>query len=255
MEAVNIIMKTIEINNKEYILPTSWSECTLKQAIKIQDIENQEDEYKALILLSGYGDIELKELMKMNINDVHKIADIMKFILEPISEDPISEFEFKGNKYIVIESFLNAQAQDYFTTEAILTNYKHNVYKALPELIAVMCKKEEESLDDFDLKERAKLFEELPMNICNSLRLFFCGLGMMSEIASQSFSNRREIIQSKVNEVRNTVQKLAGTGYYFKWLAKMSLKYINYLEKNWLIYSSGIPSNSIESSTKTIFKK
>jgi hypothetical protein len=232
-------MKTIKINEKEYTLPQSWNDCTLKQAIKVSEYEAIEDDYKVLALIAGYTDIPMEDLSHMRITEIKDIVNNMTFILEPMPETPIVDFEFKGETYHVIQSFLDEQAQDYFTTEAILGAYQHNTFKALPELLAVMCKKDGEHLDDYNLKDRAKLFEDLPMDIANGIRLFFWSVGILSQQHFQSFSQANQIIVQKANEVENIVKELDGMGWRGRWLAKILRKFVKSSLQIWQTFSSG----------------
>lgn len=230
----------------EFYLPTSWHECTLSQAIKVQDYELVEDEFKVLALIAGYSNIELQDLKRMTLAEIKQLTDAMKFVLDPLPEEPIADFNWKGKHYYTIESFLTQESQDYFTTESILQAHQHNTYKALPELLAVMCKQEGESLDDFNLVERAKEFEDLPMSIACGIRVFFYALGMLYQLNSQSFSNRDKIIQAKADEVEITLKKLAGGDLSSRLVARMLRKSMKSLLKSWKTYSFGIQSNSKE---------
>jgi hypothetical protein len=236
-------MKELTIANKVYKIPESWSDCTLRQCIKVSDLEQNEDEYKVLALVAGYADISMDEIKHMKIQELKDLTNAMKFVLEPLPEVPITEFDFNGKHYYTIESFLQAEAQDFFTTEAILQNYKDNTYKALPELLAVMCKQQGETLDNYDLQERAKEFLDLPMDIANGIRVFFYSVEIMSLVNSQSYLNRNQIVQQKVNECMNTLKKLDSLGWRGRFVARTLRKSIMSLHKNWKKYSSGFPSN------------
>ena len=237
-------MRKITINSIEYNVPTSWQECTLKQAIKVQDYELQEDEYKILAIIAGYSNIELEELKHFKLDEIRLLTDAMKFVLEPLPEEPISQFTFKGHEYFTIESFMTQESQDYFTTEAIMKAHGNNTYKALPELLAVMCKRERETLDSYKIQDRAKLFEDLPMDICEGLRLFFYAIAQLSAIRTQSFLQRDQIIAQKASETRSMLNTLDGGRWSGILLAKILRKYLKSLERNWKTYSSGIASNS-----------
>jgi hypothetical protein len=235
-------MKKIIIKNVEYNLPENWSECTLKQAIKVQEYELLEDEYKVLALLAGYANIDFDTLKHFTLPELKELSDAMPFILTALPEQPIADFKFMGEHYYTMESFLEAEAQDYFTTEAILQANQNNTFKALPELLAVMCKREGETLDSYNLKERALLFEDLPMDIANGLRLFFYAVGAMSQLRSQTYLNRDKIVQAKASELRSTLNMLDGTGWSGRLLKKTLHMYLKSLQKNWKKYSSGFPS-------------
>ena len=233
-------MKAFTVKNITYNLPQSWSECKLKQAIIVSDLEQHEDEFKVLALISGYSGIPIDDLKQSNISVVKDITEVMKFVLEPLPDVPLMEFDFNGKHFYTMESFLESQSQDFFTVEAILQNNANNTFKALPELLAVMCKQKDETLDDFNLAERAKEFEDLPMDIANGIRVFFYILELTYQTNSQSYLNRNQIVEQKAREVLNTLKQLDVTDWSGRLLQKTLRRYVLSLLKSWRTYSSGI---------------
>jgi hypothetical protein len=101
-------------------------------------------------------------------NKVKQILDAST----PLPIEPISEFEYKGEKYSVVETLLKQEAQDFLTLTSI-----EGRKDALFYVVAVLSKKngngKYESLSDIDSEHRAKHFQDLPLTVANRIHVFF----------------------------------------------------------------------------------
>lgn len=96
----------------------------------------------------------------------------LSFCSTPLNNKPVYEFELHDIKYKVLPTLLKAEFQDFLSIETILDNYKGKEYQALPYIIAVLAKRENETLDKYDLQERMKIFLDLPLTTANAIYLF-----------------------------------------------------------------------------------
>jgi len=129
--------------DKPMSVPNSWSDISLKKYLGMLDIKDDDnEEFKSLILISYFTDIPLVTLKRMPLGELQAISSCMQFLQTPIPEKTIENFTIDGNTFHVMQSFLLGQAQDYIAVEAILSDYEHDSLKALPKLLAVVCKKE-----------------------------------------------------------------------------------------------------------------
>lgn len=233
-------MKNIVLNNKTYQVPTSWEEVTLEQQIKVTtDQENFEDErLKRMALLSGYCSIPIDELKRTQLKEVKKLFKYLSFLNDELPKEPLKEFEFNGNKYTVIDSLINQQFQDWVSVETAFSNHKENEVEALPTIFAVICKRENETLDDFDIYQRAEEFKKLPMTIVEPLRVFFSQIEKLSIMATQlsSKETQEKIVNERLKEFENTVNKQVGGELFMRLLRGILLRYLKYLKKVWMKY-------------------
>jgi hypothetical protein len=247
----------IRDGSKIITIPSCWQDISLRKYMEIVKIkEDESEEFKSLYVIEAYTGIPLIELKRMKLTELHVIVDVLKFITTEIPEEPIENFIINGETYHVTQSLLLEEAQDYFAVEAILQEAEQDPFKALPKLLAVVCKKPQESLDQIDIIKRSELFlDGLNIVQANALRVFFYHCGLLFNLNFQLYSNRDQIIQAKVEECKNTVEQLDGTGYYGRWLKKTLQKLIRYYEQDWKNFSSGTQSKSRELSWKTTFKR
>ena len=238
-------MKKFQLNKKTYEVPTKWSEVTLKMQMKVSEdaskiIDNEV--LQRISLISGYCNIPIEELKKTNINRVAELFKHLKFINEPLPTGSSESFEWKGEKYHVMPSLLEGQFQDWVNIETAFSNHKDDPYNALPIVIAVLAKKEGETLYDFDLVKRAKEFEELPMTVIEPIRVFFSAIGVMSSLSSQLYSkeSQQEIVRNKLIELKGSLNRQVGGGLLTKSLRGLMKLWVKYLEVDVTKYFNSI---------------
>lgn len=229
-------MKKIKIQDKEYSCPTKWDEITLKQQIKVsQDTQKIEhDSLKKIAILSGYADIDLNVLKKLPISELKELFESIAFINTPIPSTPIIEFDFNGSHYLIGQNMNDMEFQDFISIENVLQEYSGNTFNALPTIIAIMSKRRKpngqfESLDDYDVMQRSKEFEDLPISIANGISVFFYTSVRASSMATQLYSNPNLLVEMKVIETESMLKQLVGRGWLMKCvygILRICLKYI-----------------------------
>ena len=240
-------MKKFKLNQKEYDCPQNWSEVTLAMQIKVSEdaakIINNES-LQRIALISGYANIPIEELKKTPVTQIQKLFKYLSFINEPLPTNPITEFEFKGEKYYVIDSIINQQFQDWVSIETAFQNHKDEPYKAMPLVLAILAKRKGETLDDYDLIKRAKEFEELPLTIVEPLRVFFSTIGKASLILTQLSlkENQETIINNKLKELKSIVNKQVGGGLFMKFQIGILKLWIKFFERKLRKYFNTIHS-------------
>ncbi len=167
-------MITISVNNIDYNIPESWSDTTVKQHIDITEMKDRDESFRNVHMIHTYTGIPMELIRKMNVTDFHILINIMSFLKSPVLDKPINSFEFSGCTYYLVESMLKGETQDFLSVESVRKRFKDNEAKALPYIIAIVAKKEGESLDDYDPEKRAIDFLQLNYEIANSVWFFFC---------------------------------------------------------------------------------
>lgn len=228
-------MKTITIGNTSFNIPTSWDEITLQQQLTVERLAVEHPEFKSLAVLAGYLQVEIDLIKKLHINDVKLLLNELIFTSTPIDNKTVTEFVHGEHTYHLIPSLLKAEFQDFLSIESIMDNYKGKEYQALPMIIAIIAKRKGESLSDYDVEERSKVFLSLPLPIANGIWFFFAQVGLMF-----SPDSHKIILQQQDQEIRwlitsmlATLKKPNGGGWLIR-LWKVGLRtYLNYLLNGW----------------------
>jgi len=238
-------------------VPTCWKEVMLGTYLKIASLkEDEAEEFQALRIIEAYTGIPVLTQKRMQLIELHEITAALEFLNTPMVESPIEQFTIEGETYHVVQNLLVEEAQDYFAIEAIMQEAEQNSLTALPKLLAVVCKRPKESLDTIDINKRQQLFlDRLDVETANNLRVFFYNCGMLYQINSLFYSNRQAIWEAKLTEVKSSLQKLDGTGFYGKWLQKTLRRFLKSYEEIYKTFSSGVPLEQKQSSMKTTFKR
>jgi len=223
-------MKKFQYKNVKYEVPTSWQEIPLSMVMKMAEDEKafKTDATRQLSYISAYAGIPVEILKKSTITEVQKLFKYLEFLQHPLPETPITDFEFQGNKYSLASTLLKQEFQDFVSMETVLADNDGDVYKALPMMLAIMCKREGESLDDYDLAERAEMFKDLPMTIAHPLSVFFWQQEKMSTILSQLSSQQESLIVMKANEVLITLNRRDGMGWLMRLLVSTLASWIRF---------------------------
>ena len=242
--------KTIQLNNQKYQCPTSWDDVTLADQIRIADIAAKHTGLTSqLQLIAGYANIPVDEIKHTHISKLPTLVKHLEFVSEELDKEPISEFEHKGHKYYLMPTLLNGEFQDFISLEAVMANNSDNPYEGLPMMIAIIAKRENESLDDYDLEERSKEFLDLPIVIANKVSGFFLNFAQISLLSTPTFLNQyQEKINQEVTrgfeELENTIRQSGGQGLLGRFQRWTLRKYVKSLKKNWSSSLIGTQSKS-----------
>ena len=204
-------MKTIQFNNNKYKIPESWEDVTLKMQMLVSTVASEQAYVKTIGILAGYTSIPVEELKAAKIGDLERIMGSMGFMKTPIPEEPVMEFSHNGEDYQVATNMLDQQFQDYVAIQTAIAEYGDNKWLLTPYILAVMAKRgAEETLDDFDIMERAKLFEDIPVPIANGITAFFLTSSKASKFITMFSSPvlQESILHAKVKELEDSVSLL-----------------------------------------------
>lgn len=234
-------MKTLELKDKTIYIPESWNDVTLKQQLTYERLYKSESDYKSLGIIAGYCDLKMDEVKRIPLNDTKYIFQHIDFISTPIQNMPVTEFEYKNEKYSVVQTLLKAETQDFVSIESLLENYKDKENLALPYIVAILAKKQNESLSDFDLELRAKHFEDLPITIANGIWFFFAATAKMYTIDFREvLASHNQSINQSISSILTTVKTRKSGGIYTRLQRAILRNYLKYLQRNWSKYYSGL---------------
>lgn len=235
-------MKTLTIDNITHNIPERWEEITFEKQIAVERYAKEEPDFQQLCIIAGYCNIPLSDLKHLHINTVVQLLENLEFIKTPQTSEPITSFIHHGSEYLVMPSLLKAEFQDFISLEVLREQYKDRLYEALPMMISILAKKEGETLDSFDVEERAKEFYDLPITIANGLYGFFLQTSILySTDLKESAAFQHQVIQQQIDSIKNILNKQAGKGLPLRWRAMILQRFLKSIESRWnLFYSRSI---------------
>ena len=150
---------------------------------------------------------ELAQVRKCKVDDIVGVYMVHQKYLVPVEDSTFNCYELLNEIYylpkrLMTESTIEdyAEANEY---EKQLADYLNGNYKALPKIAAVICRKENEAFESYDVEERSKMFGEL-LTASDAFQIGFF-LQRRSDILtidSQIYMMSRTIAQSK-QELKN----------------------------------------------------
>ena len=191
--------------DKTFKIPEKWSEIKLQDYAlfidginKLQDKLKQDDKencglYELILsyreyfneIFEAFTKVDSKIIEHIKAEDMFTIYNyMMDFLNEPEKKD-IKSFRFKNKTY-----YLPSSKVDYFGNEIKMAeatfgevleamqvqeldkSFTDNKYKALPYQIAILCRPKGEAYDDQKVAARAKLFQDLNMEIVWKIAFF-----------------------------------------------------------------------------------
>ena len=248
-------MKVIKFNDKQYNIPTQWSEINVGMLIKSAELSEILEDAPIIAIINAYTGIPVKELKLSLSKEVEEVIAIMTFISEPYIPTPQTSFTLSGIRYSCEEELVNQKFEDFVSIQTALYNNREEPYRALPRLLAILCKREGETLDDFNITERSTIMESCPMTDAKNIEAFFLTSleayrGIM--LLSSTQKEQEELVLHKVKELQNTMKAYKGRsggsfgtklriGIYqlqLWWVKRVLEKYYNSqptnnLKKNW----------------------
>lgn len=189
-------MKKITFNNKEYHCPQSWDEVTIKMVVQSGVLDEIIPDAPIVSIASAYTGISTRELTTAKQQEVEEILKTLEFVYEPYVPSPRFEFDFKGETFSTENDIINITFGDYVSIQTVLYNYREEPIKGLPRMLAVLCKKEGETLDTINVTERAKFFEDLPITIAKDIESFFLSNLAAYKRISQLSSMENDMVRS-----------------------------------------------------------
>lgn len=204
-----------------YKVPQSYNDVTLEMQIAVTEASKtfKTDTGKKIAIIAGYCGMDPEKLARTPINDVVPLfSEMGELFKAELPKEEVFEFEFEKHKYYVAQNLMEQEFQDYISLETILTNNENDVYKSLPKILGIMCKRKDkegkiESLSDYNLAERAAAFNRLPIQLANGVAVFFYRSVKASTIVSQLYSNPRNLLMQRQEDIESTLNKRDGMGW------------------------------------------
>lgn len=206
------------IDFKEWNVPTSWNEISLK---KFQDIEkffsDKEQKFDIREVINILCDKTIDEVNALPAEFLDIILEKLSFIsTQPEIKEPTNKIVIDGETYTV--NVMNKlKVGEWNAFDQVIKNDKHNYAM----MLAILCRKDDEIYDTkFEaevLEDRVKLFEKQP--ILEILRIvnFFLTFYLMSETHSRLYTQVEEAINLIAKQLETSPKIGVFKKQYLKW--------------------------------------
>lgn len=254
-------MKTIKYNNKDYNIPERWDDVTVGMLIKSAELSEILEDAPIIVIIHAYTGIPINELKRDKASEVGKILEIMDFLQKPYEPKPSTSIHYKGLNYSCKENLSEQNFEDFVSIQTALYNNRENEVMALPKMLAIYCKRDGETLDDFNLNERANEFLNLPMTRAKDVECFFLHSLNLYNVVSQLSSTqnqRRDIVLEKLQDLNNIVRQYRvrnGISFFMKLQIGYYLIQLWWVKKVLERYFSLEPSKPLKKSWIQTFKR
>ena len=126
-------MINVNILEKNYEFPTSWSEIPLKKWVKIYPIlktqkEASSDVEKLVEIASILSEIPSQTLLDLEIESLGKVFNLIEILLQTLQEEG-TEFEIDGIKYVfALKDGRKMTAAEYIDCDILLKDFEKNLH-------------------------------------------------------------------------------------------------------------------------------
>ena len=223
-------MVELQIQDKEYDIPTDWSEITLEywcglyNIIKKYTKKDEEKEKNGEVSEFDESKLEDFEILRMNrdifqymtgISDdmlntietesMYQAIAIIGDLLKQYEPKNIESFNFEGEKYFFPKEFLKRNTFGDYIESTQLDMYvdimKNGRFDVLPEQMAILCRRADEEYDDNIIQEKAEKFKQLKMDVVWEFGFFLTQQSVKLTKTFQMFLGKQteeELEQAKV---------------------------------------------------------
>lgn len=213
-------MITLELNGKEYKLPTAFSEMNIETYSKVVAIDNDlEDAEKYIKIISSITGIEEEIVRKIKVEQMKLIQDKIQFMFNSDKMALVDRFTIDGKKYgfnydldqISFGEFIDLEE---FSKPNEVNNNLHILmailYRPIKEkrsLFYFFKKNKDYSVIDYDsenVMKRAELFKhKLTMDKVLGSLLFFSILSTTTILNSQDYlqNNQKKNLKKQMNQM------------------------------------------------------
>ena len=194
----------------------------------------------ALNLITSQTGLNRGQLLQCDWYDIHNVSDGIMSHLNMVEDTFHKTFEFKGKTYqfVDLESITFGEFVD---LDTYLQKSEIEKIQRLNYYMAILYRPiDEEGYDIVRLKERAELFEDLPVKyFFGSNKVFFSLDGMLLRSTKAYFLRMKVLYQMKMMMYRLVVF-MVGIPLFLHWLMKMSQRLrrlpkslLNWLSTTW----------------------
>lgn len=219
----------MDIDYKEWTVPTKWEDITLKQYEDISRYYGDKDKkFDMRDVIHILCNKTVDEVNELPVDFLEEIMDILAFLQTPPKErEATNKVVVNGETYqINVQNKL--KTGEYIASETVMKEDKYN-YSAM---LAILCRKEGEIYDSkFEnemVEKRIKMFEQVPITDLLGVVAFFLNLLVMLETRTQLYTMAKEAVDLE----RQNILDLQKNGEVSKLYTKYVMRKLRKLEKS-----------------------
>lgn len=190
-------MIKIEIDEKEFHLPSNWSEVSLDCLMKLNNVKNRtfsSDVEQSIAIIESVSDMTEEIILDLPINDLRTISDLFDWVAILPNDIATSNFiMIEDVKYVPV-NIETLSSGEFISLEVF---QKGDVNNNLHLIAAILIRPEvdgkiEKLKDIFDIQKRAELFKEKLMvgDYWPIVQSFFYGAASSSLTNTQDSSDQ-----------------------------------------------------------------
>jgi hypothetical protein len=169
-------MFEFKIKEKEYKIPNSWNDITIKNFLDILNLEKQReiyffDELYIAKMVEVLGDIPEGDMNEMPLDLFGECVENLSFVNDKIVDEPKDKIEIGGEVFVVPTNLSKLSLGEYASIK-ILTKDK-DFGEQILVILAVILRKDGESFKPDFIEERKRLFMGLNYVQVNNIINFF----------------------------------------------------------------------------------
>jgi len=164
--------------SKEILIPTKWSDVTLKEFIELSalDIDSFDSHIDYYVKMLGvFGNDNISDILEfVKLSDITDIVNQMSFMNTKPKEIDKKEVTINGEVFRLIENMNEITVGEYVSIETLIEQGNLNSISSIPAILSVILKPVNEVFDSSIVNKRMELFkEELSIEDVLGMSVFF----------------------------------------------------------------------------------
>jgi len=164
--------------SKEILIPTKWSDVTLKEFIELSalDIDSFDSHIDYYVKMLGiFGNDNISDILEfVKLSDITDIVNQMSFMNTKPKEIDKKEVTINGEVFRLIENMNEITVGEYVSIETLIEQGNLNSISSIPAILSVILKPVNEVFDSSIINKRMELFkEELSIEDVLGMSVFF----------------------------------------------------------------------------------
>ena len=201
-------MLDITLKDTKYQLPTTYREVSFGRFVAALDIVKGDGGAfrKATALIALLSSAPLADIKQSSSSELLDWNTALGFLYEKMdvdSDEPLRYFEVNGTRFFVNNLDVTG---DFITYEDVIMTFKDHEYEGLPVQLALLCRREGETLDAVQtnsdlLAERIEIMKELNTEAVFRIAGFF----LHREESTQQFTALSTSLATMKNQLLNQI--------------------------------------------------
>jgi hypothetical protein len=189
-------MKQFKIREREYEMPTDWSEVTLNIYVKLSELEERKSafgipELYLLKILEVLCNVEEGDLDELPLTTVNELVELVSFVQQEPTWNNVQHLEIEGVDYVFPDDLNNLTMGEYISIKTLQEN--NTTAGIIPYILAIILRpgskivdaetgKEkwiQEKFNTANLEWRKELLMKQPVfNLLGPVSFFLSGSGI-----------------------------------------------------------------------------